>query len=306
MAKSNNPTYANKKVRVTDQKFAEDYYKDGKRKGQELGKPKRKWILKACNHIQDLPGVVHERFDVVMNLVANRIPVYMVGPAGVGKNHLAEQVAQALGLDFYCMNSVTDEFKVTGYMDANGVYRESEFYRAFVYGGLFFLDELDASAPDVLVCLNMAIANGYFTFPCGRVKAHPDFRVVAAGNTWGTGADASYTGRYQLDAASLNRFATVEVDYDARIDEMMAGGDRSLVEFAHDFRKAAKKVGLDAPFSYRNIKMLAVMSQFATKEEAVASCVKKSMNPDDVNAVVRAMDTEYSNDWTKALKSLGA
>ena len=58
MAKSNNPTYANKKVRVTDQKFAEDYYKDGKRKGQELGKPKRKWILKACNHIQDLPGVV--------------------------------------------------------------------------------------------------------------------------------------------------------------------------------------------------------------------------------------------------------
>ena len=58
MAKSNNPTYANKKVRVSDQKFAEDYYKDGKRKGQELGKPKRKWILKACNHIQDLPGVV--------------------------------------------------------------------------------------------------------------------------------------------------------------------------------------------------------------------------------------------------------
>ena len=55
-------------------------------------------------------------------------------------------------------------------------------------GGLFFLDEMDASIPEVLVLLNAAIANGYFEFPNGKITAHEDFRVVAAGNTVGSGA----------------------------------------------------------------------------------------------------------------------
>lgn len=63
----------------------------------------------------------------------------------------------------------------------------SSMYKAFKYGGLFMLDEMDASIPEVLIILNAAIANRYFDFPApiGYVEAHPNFRVVSAGNTFG-------------------------------------------------------------------------------------------------------------------------
>ena len=117
--------------------------------------------------------------------------MFLAGPAGSGKNVICKQIAKALDLDFYFSNAVTQEYKLTGFTDANGTYHESQFYKAFRNGGLFMLDEMDASIPEVLIILNAAIANRYFDFPApiGYVEAHPDFRVVAAGNTFGNGAD---------------------------------------------------------------------------------------------------------------------
>ena len=42
------------------------------------------------------------------------IPVFLTGPAGVGKNVICKQVAEALGLDFYFSNAISQEYKVTG------------------------------------------------------------------------------------------------------------------------------------------------------------------------------------------------
>ena len=59
MEKKRNAEYLNKNAKVLpEQKNAEDYYKNGPKKGQELNKPHRPLILKAARHIQDLPGVV--------------------------------------------------------------------------------------------------------------------------------------------------------------------------------------------------------------------------------------------------------
>ena len=124
--------------------------------------------------------VKHECFNALLQLVQLGESVYLYGPAGSGKNYVCEQIARALGIEFYYQNSITDEYKLTGYLDASGNYHETEFYRAFTRGGLFMLDELDASCPDTLVTLNAALANGYFTFPGGRVKMHPDFHCIAA------------------------------------------------------------------------------------------------------------------------------
>ena len=41
----------------------------------------------------------------------------------------------------------SNEFKLTGFIDAGGTYRDTEFYKAFKNGGLFFLDEIDNSDP---------------------------------------------------------------------------------------------------------------------------------------------------------------
>ena len=101
--------------------------------------------------------VLHEKFDSILHILTDkrhgRDGVYLCGPAGTGKSYIAQQAAKALNVPYYESNSVTDETKITGFIDANGRYHETEFYRAFVNGGVFLLDELDASLPEVLTLL---------------------------------------------------------------------------------------------------------------------------------------------------------
>lgn len=197
--------------------------------------------------------VKHSKYDQIKTCINADIPVYLCGEAGTGKNFTLEQIADEMGLDFYFTNSVQQEYKLTGFIDAGGKFHETEFYKAFTKGGLFFLDEIDASIPEVLVLLNAAIANKYFEFPNGRVNAHPDFRVVAAGNTVGSGADELYTGRLVLDQATLDRFVIIEFDYDRKIELSLAKGDTALVNFIEGLRRYSKENGIRATFSYRCI-----------------------------------------------------
>lgn len=199
-------------------------------------------------------GVIrHAKYEQIKTCINADIPVYLVGEAGTGKNYTLQEIATDLGLEFYFTNSVQQEYKLTGFIDAGGVYHETEFYKAFTKGGLFFLDEIDASIPEVLVLLNAAIANRYFEFPNGRVDAHPDFRVVSAGNTVGSGANDLYTGRLVLDSATLDRFVIIEFDYDRNIELKLAHGNESLVNFIRGLRRFAKETGVRATFSYRCI-----------------------------------------------------
>lgn len=197
--------------------------------------------------------VKHVEFETIKSCVKNDIPVYLYGPAGSGKNFTLQQIAEELELEFYFTNSVQQEFKITGFIDAGGTYHETEFYKAFTQGGLFFLDEMDASIPEVLVLLNAAIANGYFEFPNGKEYADPDFRVVAAGNTIGSGADEQYTGRLILDQATLDRFVSIEFNYDRNIELHLAKGNVELVDFIRGLRDKSQETGIRMTFSYRAI-----------------------------------------------------
>lgn len=195
----------------------------------------------------------HSQYETIKTCISLDIPVYLVGEAGTGKNHTLQEIASDLSLEFYFTNSIQQEYKVTGFIDAGGKYHETEFYKAFKNGGLFFLDEMDASIPEVLVLLNAAIANKYFEFPNGRITAHENFRVVAAGNTLGSGANELYTGRLVLDSATLDRFAVIEFDYDQRIELALAKGNKDLVAFIRSLRDFCKKNGVRGTFSYRMI-----------------------------------------------------
>ena len=226
---------------------------------------------------------LHEKFDEVTAIISQDIPVYLTGKAGTGKNVICKQVAQALGLEFYFTNAVTQEYKLTGFIDANGKYHETQFYKAFTKGGLFFLDEMDASIPETLVILNAAIANRYFDFPIGKVKANPNFRVVAAGNTVGTGADSEYTGRYCLDEASLDRFAMVEIGYSRQIEESLSLGDNDLISFAHIFRDVTDKAGIKCLFSYRTISRIAKLKDCLPLKEVLKISLLKGLDEDDIN-----------------------
>lgn len=252
-----------------------------------------------------IKGVLHEEFDTVLQLVNCDIPVFLTGGAGTGKNVICQQVAEATGLEFYFSNAVTQEYKLTGFIDANGTYHETQFYKAFTQGGVFMLDEMDASIPEVLIILNAAIANRYFDFPTGRVQAHENFRLIAAGNTFGTGADIEYTGRFQLDAASLDRFAIVEIDYSPAIEEAVANGDTELVTFIRAFRQACQQSGIKHLATYRAISRIAKLSEIMETAKVLKMALTKNLSHDDINIIVNAMTGVPSgNKYFTAIKGM--
>lgn len=244
--------------------------------------------------------VLHKDFDNIIKILLCGEAVYMYGEAGTGKSYIARQAANALGVEFYASACVTDEVTIKGYSDAHGTFHETPFYQAFKNGGVFLLDELDASIPDVLVMLNDALANGEFSFPNGeRVKKADSFYCLATGNTLGTGSDMVYTGRCQLDGATLDRFAFVHVMYDKDISLNMANGDKTLCDFSFAYRAALKKCGISALFTYRSIKRLAKFSAFMSKSNALRLGLLKGMSAEDIRII--ADNIERESDWKVAL-----
>lgn len=283
-------------------KFAEDFIRS------EYGPVRHDVILHAKDTgetkvLKDT--VLHSEFDTILAFVRNGEPVFLCGPAGAGKNVICKQVADTLGLKFYFTNAVTQEYKLTGFTDAMGVFHESAFYKAFKNGGLFMLDEMDASIPETLIVLNSAIANGYFDFPApiGNVVANPDFHIIAAGNTFGMGASYQYVGRNQLDGASLDRFAVVNIDYDANIEMLVGRNNEELVKFARDFRTACDKAGVNAIVSYRSIGRLAKMSEDLSVKKALKTCLVKNLEKDDLGMILGNIENK-SGVYYNALKEL--
>lgn len=250
----------------------------------------------------EFEGITHEKFDDVLKLVEMNIPVFLVGQAGTGKNVICKQVAEALGLDFYFTNAVTQEYQIKGFIDANGRYHETQFYKAFTNGGLFFLDEMDGSIPETLIMLNSAIANGYFDFPTGKVTAHKDFRIISAGNTIGMGADIEYTGRYQLDASSLDRFALINIDYSPKIEEALSMGNNELCQFARAFRNICSEASIRCLFTYRAIERIAKLEKVFSLPEVLKMALIKGLGSDDINIIKKKFTIR--NKYTEAFNSL--
>ena len=244
----------------------------------------------------------HEKYLQIITCIENNIPVYLYGPAGSGKNHILQEIAETLELGFYFTNSVQQEYKITGFIDAGGKYHETEFYKAFKNGGLFFLDEMDASIPEVLILLNAAIANKYFEFPNGKIDAHENFRVVAAGNTAGNGADEQYVGRLQLDSSTLDRFVFIQFDYDKNIELKIAKGNKELVEFVRGLREKAAKLGIKATFSYRSIIMVTSLEGKMQLTDVIQIAIVKGLDKDTINTLKNT--TGDSNRYYRALNQV--
>lgn len=250
-------------------------------------------------------NVKHEQYETIKCCIENDLPIYLAGPAGSGKNHTVEQIAKEIGMEFYFTNSVQQEYKLTGFIDAGGKYHETEFYRAFTKGGIFFLDEMDASIPEVLVLLNAAIANRYFEFPTGKVTAHENFRVVAAGNTVGSGADEAYTGRMVLDQATLDRFVIIEFNYDKNIEMHLAKGNAELVNFIENIRQVAENQMLRTTFSYRCITMVQKLEAAnMSLEKIIIIAVVKGLNKDTIQMLANGI--ENNNKYAHALRKASA
>ena len=252
---------------------------------------------------RDVPGVVHEKFETILKLVKANVPVMLKGSAGSGKNHTLEQVAEALDLDFYISNAVTQEHKLTGFIDAGGKYHTTQFREAFEHGGLFMLDEIDASRPDVLVALNSAIANGKHPFPDKTVQAHPEFRIVCAGNTYGNGANATYVGRNPLDGATLDRFVVIDFEYSKQVEETLTD-DSELLSFVWSLRKTVDTRQLKMIVSMRAIINASKMRMAGIPVEHIISGVfLKGISTDDIETLKEAIPYD-DNEYARALHTV--
>jgi cobaltochelatase CobS len=186
--------------------------------------------------IADLPSVEmdrqHARYGLLLLAVANDVPVMLVGPAGSGKTSAAVSVARNMGVKFGCLsvNPQTSKSDLFGYKDAGGTYHPSMFADCYGSGGVMLMDEIDAGNPGVLTGMNAAAAGNVMPTQNGIVNRHEQFRLIAAANTFGQGADRQYVGRNQLDAATLDRFFVLEWGIDAGLEAACVGLSRHSEE----------------------------------------------------------------------------
>jgi MoxR-like ATPase len=180
----------------------------------------------------------HPLFEKVLRLVRAGLNVLLVGPAGCGKTTLAQHVAKALKRQYGTLHCTAgaSESQLTGWLLPIGAgknpnaftYVASEFVRLYEQGdSVFLLDEIDAADPNMMLIINGALANGALHVQQRHENPHvargKNVAIMAAANTYGTGADSMYAGRNQLDAATLDRFYVVELDYDAALEASLVG-----------------------------------------------------------------------------------
>lgn len=246
-------------------------------------------------------GIQHSQLPTLIKILSTGLNVYLVGPAGSGKTHAAIQCAKALDIPFHFTGAVASEFKLTGFIDAQGRIVSTEFRKAFEQGGLFLFDEIDASYPQAVLAFNAALANDYMDFPDKRVQRHEKFFCIAAANTYGQGADRQYVGRNQLDAASLDRFVFMDWKYDEKLETTLAGNETwsNYVQKVRRFVEENKIRHVVSPrASIFGAKLLAAG---LPKEEVEATILWKGMDDATKNKIIEGLKpihrVKAKHDW---------
>ena len=205
------------------------------------------------NETRNVEGIFPEEWNRILQLATARENILLVGPTGCGKTYIAEMVAKAIGLQDYsisCSEGMSEN-ELKGWLLPLGekgewVYVPSDFVTAYENGGVFILDEIDASDPNVLTWLNKAIGGKSFNLAIRKgntlVKRHKDFVLIGCANTMGAGADMVYVGRNQLDGATRDRFKAgiIPMDYSSQVEEKIINQDVLL--WGGYIRKALKSL----------------------------------------------------------------
>lgn len=265
----------------------------------DLIKKNAKLDVKIEQKINTVEGMRHKQLEDLITVSALHLNVLMVGMAGTGKTHAAEQVSEALGLPFYAMSvgAQTSKSDVIGYMSANGDYIKTHFRDAYENGGVFLMDEIDAGNANVLIQVNAALSNDMCSFPDKMVKRHEDFVFIASANTYGNGANRQYVGRNQLDAATLDRFVVIDWLIDEDLERSLARGIKGVAWYnaVVEARKYILLHGIRALITPRSTQKGSTLLIQGISVESVIDAVLLASVPDDKKQDVKNIAVKEFN-----------
>lgn len=248
-------------------------------------------IVETNGEREELPDEPrHNVFATVLQALKCGLNVYLVGPAGCGKTHLGEQLAEALGTRFSFIGAMATKYDALGYNDAYGKFvANSDFPEWYENGGLFLFDEIDGSLPNALLPLNAPLANGCCHTAKGVIRKNKDFLCIAAANTWGNGATTKYIGRNPLDAASKDRWFYIPMDYDEQMERQLYG-DTEWTAYVQKARKAVLDLKLEHVISMRAIaKGKELLEAGMDRETVELGALWSNLEPDQIAKVKKAM-----------------
>lgn len=184
----------------------------------------------------------HKAFDDILTAVMENANPYLIGPSGCGKTYMISQIAKLLEMEFIDIGYINEEYDILGFQTANGGYSRPNFYRCYKYGMIAFCDELDNGNARATVKLNSFLSNtsdASYSFPNGeKVSRHPNFRMIAAGNTTGNGADSNYNTREKIEESVQQRMMPIVVGYDNEVEKKILKGHEDWYEMIVLFRMA--------------------------------------------------------------------
>lgn len=219
-----------------------------------------------------------------------RTNLYLYGPKGSGKSTMARQIAEALKVDCTVQGRCEGEYQLFGFRDAQGRYAETAFYRAFKFGGLFCLDELDRSDSAAIVALNDALASRRCTFPNGEVvEAAINFYFVGTGNTAMRGAERGFAAAAEQDTSVVDRLAFLRIDYDEDLERsLVPAAFQSWVKLVQAIRAAAMELHTEVDATPRaSITGAKFIADGLTEEQAAEALIWRGLEAGQRDAVQR-------------------
>lgn len=157
---------------------------------------------------------------LVRNIIKN-IPTMLIGPTGAGKTELVIRAAEKLGIEcsIYDMGSMIDPLSdllgTHRLKNGNSIFDYAKFTYDVQKPGIILLDEL-SRAPLMTNNILFPCLDSRKTLPieiadssgARSVKVHPECVFIATANI-----GAEYSGTNDIDAALMNRFIPIQLDY---------------------------------------------------------------------------------------------
>lgn len=238
---------------------------------------------KPCSYTPEIDPdyIFHEASrDIIVWFLNPSDPLYVFGPTGCGKTSCIKQLAARLN---YPVFEVTGHGRLeygdmVGHLtvqNGNMAFEYGPLSLAMRYGGLFLLNEIDLTSPEVAAGLNSILDGSPLCISENGgelIQRHSLFRFAATANTNGGGDEtALYQGTQRQNLAFTDRFMLCEIDYPkASVEEKLlkerfpalpANLCETMVKFANEIRKlfmgnletAVYEKSIEITFSTRSI-----------------------------------------------------